>query len=124
MLNPDSDIAKLELAELYGNVDHYAKAIAVIDKFQEPSPFWVNAQMRKALYLNSTEKGRRGIRPAGGPAGEATGQLAALADRRRNRERAARITKARIPYYDRAIKLLGTPEKKDWQLFYSRGIAL
>ena len=30
---------------------------------------------------------------------------------------------AAIPYYDRAIALLGTPEKKDWSLFYSRGIA-
>ena len=32
MLNPSSDIAKLELAELYGNVEHFGKAIAVIDQ--------------------------------------------------------------------------------------------
>ncbi len=31
MLNPDSDIAKLELAELYGNVERYSKAISVMD---------------------------------------------------------------------------------------------
>src|SRR5208283_2268349 len=39
MLNPESDIAKLELAELYGNVEHYGKAISVIGKIQETSPF-------------------------------------------------------------------------------------
>ncbi len=30
---------------------------------------------------------------------------------------------AAIPFYSRAIALLGKPEKKDWQLFYARGIA-
>ena len=38
-------------------------------------------------------------------------------------ESSRKITQAAIPYYDRAIKLLGKPEKKDWQLYYSRGVA-
>jgi tetratricopeptide (TPR) repeat protein len=123
LLNPESDIAKLELAELYGNVEHYAKAITVLDKIQEPSPFWVNAQMRKALYLNSMQK-----------APEASALLAALLEKQKENlqllQTAAAIESTRknyegaIPYYDRAIKLIGTPEKKDWQLFYSRAIAL
>ena len=123
LLNPESDIAKLELAELYGNVEHYAKAITVLDKIQEQSPFWVNAQMRKALYLNSMQK-----------APEASALLAALLEKQKENlqllQTAAAIESTRknyegaIPYYDRAIKLIGTPEKKDWQLFYSRAIAL
>ena len=122
MLNPDSDIAKLELAELYGNVEHFAKAIAVIDKVQEASPYWINAQMRKALYLNSTKK-----------EAEAASLLAALLaknpDNQQLLQTAAVIESGRknyenaINYYDRVIKLLSNPEKKDWQLFYSRGVA-
>ena len=122
MLNPDSDIAKLELAELYGNVEHYAKAIAVIDKVQEASPYWINAQMRKALYLNSTKKEAEAasllaVLLAKNPDNQQLLQTAAVIESgRKNYENA-------INYYDRVIKLLSNPEKKDWQLFYSRGVA-
>jgi tetratricopeptide (TPR) repeat protein len=122
MLNPQSDIGKLELAELYGNIEHYGKAIAVIDKIQENSPFWVNSQMRKGLYLNSMQK-----------AEEASKLMAAMLEKRPENlqllQTAAAIESSRknyaaaIPYYDRAIKLIGPPQKKDWQLFYSRGVA-
>ncbi len=122
LLNPDSDIAKLELAELYGSVEQYDKAISVIEKIHDVSPFWINAQMRKALYLNSLQK-----------AGDAAALLSALLvkhpDNQQLLQTAAVIESSRknhdtaISYYDRAIALLGTPEKKDWQLFYSRGIA-
>ena len=122
MLNPESDIAKLELAELYGNVEHYSKAISVLDKIVEPSPFWINSQMRKALYLNSMKKDA-----------DASALLAALLEKNPENlqllQTAAAVESTRknydgaIPYYDRAIKLIGTPEKKDWQLFYSRGVA-
>jgi len=122
LLNPGSDIAKLELGELYGSVEQYDKAISVIDKIHDASPFWINAQMRKALYLNSLQK-----------PGDASALLSALLgknpDNQQLLQTAAAIESTRknydaaIPYYDRAIALLGTPEKKDWQLFYSRGIA-
>ena len=79
--------------------------------------------MRKALYLNSMQK-----------APEASALLAALLEKQKENlqllQTAAAIESTRknyegaIPYYDRAIKLIGTPEKKDWQLFYSRAIAL
>ncbi len=122
MMNPESDIAKLELAELYGNVEHYTKANAVIDKVQELSPFWINAQMRKALYLNSMKK-----------EAEAAALLASLLQKNPDNpqllQTAAVIESGRknyenaIGYYGRVIKLLAAPEKKDWQLFYSRGVA-
>ncbi len=38
-------------------------------------------------------------------------------------ESARKSYEAAIPYYDRAIALIGTPEKKNWGLFYARGIA-
>jgi tetratricopeptide (TPR) repeat protein len=122
LLNPASDIAKLELAELYGNIEQYAKAIAVIDKIRETSPFALNAQVRKALYLNALQK-----------VDESVALLSSLLEKNPKDQQilqtAATIESARkkfdaaIPYYDRAIALLGTPAKKDWQLFYARGIA-
>ncbi len=121
-LQTDSDIGRLELAELYGNVEQYAKAIDVVAKIREGSPFWVNAQVRKALYLNALQK-----------TDDAIALLTALSEKHSANqqilqtlaaiESARKKYEAAIPYYGRAIALLGTPEKKDWQLFYSRGIA-
>ncbi len=121
-LEPDSDIAKLELSELYGNVEQYAKAIAVIEKIRTPSPLWLNAQVRKALYLNALQKPDDAMALLKTmlekhPDNQALLQTAAAIESTRKKFDAA------IPYYDRAIALLGTPEKKDWQIFYSRGIA-
>jgi tetratricopeptide (TPR) repeat protein len=121
-LLPDSDIARLELAELYGNVEQYTKAISVIEKIRDPSPFFINAQIRKGLYLNALQK-----------TDDAVILLAALSEKQPSNqqilqtlagiESARKKFDAAIPYYNRAIGLLGAPERKDWQLFYARGIA-
>ncbi len=121
-LNPASDIAKLELAELYGNLEQYDKAIAVIDTIHEPSAFWLNARLRKGLYLNALQK-----------TDEAVALLTAILEKNPKEEQllqtlasvesARKKYEAAIPYYDRAIDLIGTPEKKHWGLYYARGIA-
>ncbi len=121
-LNPSSDIAKLELAELYGNLDQNDKAIAVLNAIRSNSPFWINAMVRKGLYLNGLQK-----------TDEAVALLTAVLDKNPKEETVlqtlASIESARkkydaaIPYYDRAIELIPTPEKKNWGLFYARGIA-
>jgi tetratricopeptide (TPR) repeat protein len=121
-LNPASDIARLELGELYGNLEQYDKAISVIDTVRDNSPFWVNARVRKALYLNALQK-----------TDEAVALLTAVLEKSPKEETLlqtlASVESARkkydaaIPYYDRAIGLIGTPEKKHWGLFYARGIA-
>ncbi len=121
-LNPASDIAKLELAELYGNLEQYDKAVAVVDAIHDGSPFFVNSRVRKAIYLNALQK-----------PDEAVALLKTLLERNSKEEQIvqtlASIESARkkfdaaIPYYDRAIELAGPPEKKHWSLFYARGIA-
>jgi tetratricopeptide (TPR) repeat protein len=122
-LNPHSDIAKLELAELYGGIDQYEKAIEVINGFPDSSPFWLNAQIRKALNLNSLQKTDEAVALLKGlsdkyPSEEPLVQtLATIESARKNYE-------AAIPYYDKAIALIGNIEKKHWPLFYARGIAL
>ena len=121
-LNPASDIAKLELAELYGNLEQYDKAISVIDAVRDNSPFSVNAKVRKALYLNALQKTDDAVALLTGvleknPKEEQVLQtLASIESARKKYE-------ASIPYYNRAIELIGTPEKKNWGLFYARGIA-
>ncbi len=122
LLNPNSDIAKLELAELYGTLEQYDKAISVIDGIREISPFWLNSQVRKALYLNALQK-----------PDDAVHLLTAILEKRPKEEQviqtlasmesARKNFEASIPYYNRAIDLIGTPEKKHWALFYARGIA-
>ncbi len=67
-LNPASDIAKLELAELYGsgNSEQYDKAIAVIDTVRENSPFWINSKTPKSDLLEcASENGRGGCAAKG-----------------------------------------------------------
>jgi tetratricopeptide (TPR) repeat protein len=121
-LNPASDIAKLELGELYGNLEQYEKAIAVIDTVREGSSFWINSRVRKALYLNALQKSDEAVALLAGvvektPKEETPLQTLASIESARKKYEAA------IPYYDRAIDLIGTPEKKHWGLFYARGIA-
>jgi len=121
-LNPASDIAKIELAEIYGNLEQYQKAISVLDAIREPSPFRMNAQVRKALYLNALTK-----------TDDAVALLTVLADKHPKEESvvqtlasiesAAKRYEASIPYYTRVIELIGEPEKRHWTLFYQRGIA-
>jgi tetratricopeptide (TPR) repeat protein len=121
-LNPASDIAKLELAEIYSNLEQWGKAISVTDTIRDSSPFFINSRVRKALYLNALQK-----------TDEAIALLAALSDKNPKEEQIvqtlASIESARkkydaaIPYYNRAIELAGPAEKKHWSLYYARGIA-
>jgi len=121
-LNPGSDIAKLELAELYGNLEQYDKAVSVIDTVRDNSPFFINARVRKALYLNALQKSDDAVALLTGvleknPKEEQVLQTLASIESARKKYDAA------IPYYNRAIALMETPEKKHWGLFYARGIA-
>jgi tetratricopeptide (TPR) repeat protein len=121
-LNPNSDIAKLELAELYGNIEQYDKAISVMDGIHEASAFSLISQIRKAIYLNALQK-----------PDDAVALLTKILDKHPKDEQIlqtlASIESARkkydaaIPYYNRAIALIETPEKKNWNLFYARAIA-
>jgi tetratricopeptide (TPR) repeat protein len=121
-LNPQSDIAKLELAELYGTIEQYDKAIKAIDTIAENSPLRLNSQVRKALYLNAKEK-----------PDEAVGLLKDLLVKNPDEDQIlqtlATIESARkhfdaaLPYYTRTIEKIAHPEKRHWQLFYARGIA-
>jgi len=121
-LNPASDIAKLELGELYGNLEQYEKAIAVIDTVRDNSPFSINAKVRKALYLNALQKSNEAVALLTGVA-EKNPKEETLLQTLASIESARKKYEAAIPYYDRAIDLIGTPEKKHWGLFYARGIA-
>jgi tetratricopeptide (TPR) repeat protein len=121
-INPASDIAKLELGELYGNLEQYQKAMTVIEKVRETSPYWLNAQIRKSLYLNALQKPDDAIALV-------TKLLEKHPDDQQILQTAAAIESARkkydaaIPYYSRSIALIGKPSKKDWQLYYLRGVA-
>src|SRR5258706_5670687 len=121
-LNPNSDIAKLELAELYGNIEQYDKSISVLDGVRNDSAFSLNAQIRKGLYLNALQK-----------ADDAVALLTKLLEKSPEEEQilqtlasmesARKKYDAAIPYYDRAIALIEAPDKKEWGLYYARGIA-
>lgn len=121
-LNPESDISQLELAEIYGGIEQYDKATGILGKIRESSPFWLNAQLRKALNLNALQKNDDAVTLLRGvleqrPNDEQVLQtLASIESSRKDYE-------AAIPYYSQAIALIGTPEKKHWGLFYARGIA-
>ncbi len=121
-LNPNSNIAKLELAEIYGALLQYEKAIKVLDTIPDGSPFVINAQTRKAVFLNAIEKPDQAVALLKGlleknPNDDQILQTLASLESTRKRFDAA------IPYYARSIAMLKKPERKQWQLYYSRGIA-
>lgn len=120
-LEPDFPLAHAALAEAYEGAKSYELEIEALDRIKPDSPLWVNAQIQKALALNSLErvdeakarleeliaKHRKDVRP-----------LDALGNILRSRERYAEG----LDYYTRALALTPAPAKDNWALFYSRGV--
>lgn len=121
-LNPDSHIAQVELAEILGSTENYEEAIQALDRIPDTSPLWLTAQIRKSAHLNALKREDEAVallkrlmetHPEEVQIPQA---IASIEAGRKNYAEA-------IPYYTKAIELIGKPEKRHWGLFYSRGVA-
>lgn len=120
-LEPSLPLANLALAEAWEATQKPEFAIQAYSRIQDTSPLWLSVQIRKAFALNTLErvdeaktllddistKRDTDFRP-----------LDALGNIMRAHERYGEA----LDYYNRAIALVGVPEKKNWTLFYARGV--
>lgn len=121
-LDPDSDIAQLELAEVYSTIRNYEQATATLDLIGENSPFWLTAQIRRALHLNALKRPDEAIVALNKLIAKHPDEIQipqAIASMESGRKNYAES----IPYYTAALGLVPSPEKRHWTLFYARGVA-
>jgi len=121
-LQPDFDLGNILLGDRMETLQKYDEAIAVYRKVPSDSPYY-----RLAAIQAATDESRLG------KADDATHDLkrlttanpadveawTALGDAYRASDKFPDAVTA----YDQAIKALGTPQKKDWAIFYTRAIA-
>ena len=121
-LRPDNDATLYQLGDISAELRQPEKAIDYYGRVPEKSPYRRDAEMQRALNLAENNQ-----------SAEAVKQLKVLLDRDKTDMRtylalggvyaqdknfadAAKI-------YDAAVEQIKTPERKDWPVFYQRGIA-
>ncbi len=120
-LRPDHGEAVLLSAGLLDQLGQPALAEETYAKILPDSPSYHIAEIGRAESLLAQDKTEAAIEVLQSLArshGNLFGVQTALGDALRRQERFAEA----IPAYDAAIKLVGTPERRHWPLFYSRGI--
>lgn len=121
-LRPDNDATLYQLGDISAKLRQPAKAIEYYGRVSEKSPYRRDAEMQRALNLAENDQSAEAIK-----------QLKILLQRDKSDMRtylalggvyaqdknfadAAKI-------YDAAVDEIKTPERKDWPVFYQRGIA-
>lgn len=122
-LRPDFGPATILLADVLENDRRYENAAAVLSSVSPASPYAPMAEIRAAILLDRLERTDAAIAAleriaAANPARPEP--LARMGDILRTRSRFPEAVRA----YDRAIARLGAPERRQWTLYYARGIAL
>ncbi len=121
-LRPDNDATLYQLGDISAKLRQPDKAVDYYGRVPEKSPFRRDAEMQRALNLAES-----------GKTADAVEQLRSLLARDKtdmrgylalggvygqdkNFAEAAKV-------YDAAVEQIPTPERKDWSIFYQRGIA-
>jgi tetratricopeptide (TPR) repeat protein len=120
-LRPDFALAQILLADRFDQLQRYEDAIAAYRAVDAASPFRHMAVMGLALDLTRSERTDDAIvelkRLAAGNARDSEAWIA-LGDAYRATDRDAQALDA----YDHAVTAIGTPQARDWPLFFARAM--
>jgi tetratricopeptide (TPR) repeat protein len=119
-LNPDHPLALITLADIYGRLKRYDRAIEVYNRIPESSPVRPSADIEIGQALEQMERGEEAVRHLEELAKERPDDveaITALGNVLRARKRYAEAAET----YTRAIDRIGTPDASHWTLFYYRG---
>jgi tetratricopeptide (TPR) repeat protein len=120
-LNPDFDVARTLLADLYERGARLEEAISTYGRIARASPLYQNAQIQIAVDLERLEKSKEAVarlRTLIRQYPQAIEPLTALGDILRGRKEYA----AAATEYTKAIELSGEPNPRYWTIFYARGM--
>lgn len=119
---PDNDVTLIQLAGIAEGLNQQELAITNYRAIPETSPFKRGADLQMSLNLADLDK-----------TDEAVKQLNALMIEEPSDPRtytalggvyaSKKDYKSAAEIYDKAVIAIGTPQRKDWNLFYQRGIA-
>lgn len=121
-LEPQFDLANILLGDRMETLQKFDDAIAAYRKVDRDSPYYRLAAIQIATdeaRLNKSEDAIRDLKALVDANDKDVEAWTALGDAYRSTSKFAEAAKA----YDQAIAVLGTPQKKDWPLFYTRAIA-
>ncbi len=120
-LRPDHDLAAVTVANLFEDLKRNDEAIHAYQLVPVSSPMHESAQIQAGLELESIGKADDAMKklqdivaanPKDADAWSALGSL----------QRSAKKFDDAVASYDKAIELVGTPDRSNWTLFYFRGI--
>lgn len=123
VMRPDFPAAKLMIADILEGDRRFEAAAEVLSQVRRDSAYAPAARVRLAIVLDRLDRTDAAIAELESlAAAEPTRAepLARLGDILRGRSRFVEAAAA----YDRAVARLGPPERRQWALYYSRGIAL
>jgi tetratricopeptide (TPR) repeat protein len=122
LLDPDADLARITLAEVFERSKQYERAIELLAAVKPESPLKRNAEIMIGFDYNALEK-----------VDEARAHLSKLVEADPsdldavtalgNVLRAHKMFAEAAEVYSRGIATLKDPAPENWQLFYNRGIA-
>jgi tetratricopeptide (TPR) repeat protein len=123
MLRPTFPLAKILIGDIMMSRERYGAAAAIYEQVDQKSHYGWTARLRKADALYEGDRlgdARKLLEKMGDEQPERFDALLRLGNFLRYKER----YKEAVKIYDRAFKRLSGVKKRDWNLFYSRGIAL
>lgn len=123
ILRPDFPAAKLMVADILESDRRFDAAADVLAQVRRDSAYAPAARVRLSLVLDRLDRTDAAIGELESLAAADPTRaepLARLGDILRGRSRYAEAAAA----YDRAVARLGPPERRQWALYYARGIAL
>ncbi|HWA90931.1 MAG TPA: tetratricopeptide repeat protein [Rhizomicrobium sp.] len=121
-LKPDFDLANILLGDRMDTLQKYADAIDAYKNVPKDSPYRRMAQIQVATdeaRLDKTDDAIAALKQLAADDPNDVSTWTALGDAYRADSKFADAAAA----YDHAVTALGTPQKKDWPLFYARAIA-
>jgi tetratricopeptide (TPR) repeat protein len=121
-LEPHHDLSLSLLADRLETAERYDDAIEVYGRVEPSSPLYINAREQIAQNLQRQKRPEEALKIltatlTGGP--EDAEIHGSIGDVLRGQEKYAEAAEA----YSKAIALIGTPQERNWALFYTRGIS-
>jgi tetratricopeptide (TPR) repeat protein len=121
-LDPKNDAILLALASVYESQDRFVQANSYYGQIGETSPFYRRAMLETGLNLDKLEQPGEAEKTLSGLIERNPDDLVAVLSLGGVYSRQEAYDKS-IVLYDKALARISTPERRDWTVFYRRGIA-